>query len=127
MTDAEEAEVAAFFAAKAERSIETACARVFLGGETAFKLKRRVELGYLDYSTLDLRYWALDRELRFNRAAASDIYRAIRKVTRAAGGGLELDGEGAVVEYALEMRRFDEGAVLAAQPWAVDGKLADAL
>lgn len=127
MTDAEEAEVTAFFARKADRSIETACARVFLAGETAFKVKRRVELGYLDYSTLDLRYWALDRELRFNRAAASDIYRAIRKVTRAPGGGLELDGAGEVVEYALEMRRFDEGAVLAAQPWAVDGQLADAL
>lgn len=127
MTDAEEAEVTAFFAASADRSIETACARVFLAGETAFKLKRRVELGYLDYSTLDLRYWALERELRFNRAAASDIYRSIRKVTRASGGGLEIDGAGQVVEYALEMRRFDEGAVLAAQPWAVDGKLADAL
>ena len=127
MTDAEEAEVTAFFAGRAERSIETACARIFLAGDTAFKVKRRVELGYLDYSTLDLRYWALDRELRFNRAAASDIYRAIRKVTRARAGGLELDGDGEVVEYALEMRRFDESYVLAARPWAVDGKLADAL
>ncbi|MDF2901937.1 MAG: hypothetical protein K0Q62_1996 [Phenylobacterium sp.] len=127
MTDAEEAEVTAWFGEQAERAIETACARVFLAGDTAFKVKRRVELGYLDYSTLDLRHWALERELRFNRAATSDIYRAVRKVTRAAGGGLELDGAGAVVEFALEMRRFDESFVLAARPWAVDGALADAM
>jgi len=127
MTDPEEAEVAAWFAAAADRSIETACARVFLTGEPAFKVKRRVELGYLDYSTLELRRWALERELAFNRAAAPDIYRAVRRLTRAADGGLELDGEGPEVEFVLEMRRFDEHAVLAAQPWAVDGPLADAL
>ncbi|MBR7620939.1 AAA family ATPase [Phenylobacterium sp. 20VBR1] len=127
MTDPQEAEVAAWFEAKADRAIETACARVYLAGEQAFKVKRRVELGYLDYSTLDLRHWALERELSFNRAAASDIYRAVRKVTRTSDGGLELDGAGETVEFALEMRRFDEHAVLAAQPWAVDGQLADAL
>jgi aminoglycoside phosphotransferase family enzyme/predicted kinase len=127
MTDPEEAEVAAWFAASADRTIETACARVFLTGEQAFKVKRRVELGYLDYSTLELRRWALERELDFNRAAASDIYRAVRRLTRRPDGGLELDGPGPVVEHVLEMRRFDEHAVLAARPWAVDGALADAL
>jgi aminoglycoside phosphotransferase family enzyme/predicted kinase len=125
--DAEEAEVAAWFGEAAERTIETACARVFLTGDTAFKVKRRVELGYLDYSTLDLRHWALERELRFNRAATSDIYRAVRTVTRASSGGLELDGAGEVVEFVLEMRRFDESFVLSARPWAVDGPLAEAM
>ena len=127
MTDSQEAEVADWFAGQAQTTIETACARVYLAGERAFKVKRHVDLGYLDYSTLDLRHWALERELRFNRAAASDIYRAVRRVTRAAQGGLDLDGPGEVVEYVLEMRRFDETAVLAAQPWTVDGPLADAL
>lgn len=127
MTDQEEAEVAAWLGGQAERSIETACARVFLAGERAFKVKRRVELGYLDYSTLELRRWALERELAFNRAAAPDIYRTVRRITRGPDGRLQLDGAGEVVEFVLEMRRFDEHAVLAAQPWAVDGPLADAL
>ena len=127
MTDSQEAEVAEWFAAQAQTTIETACARVYLAGDQAFKVKRHLDLGYLDYSTLDLRHWALERELRFNRAAASDIYRAVRRVTRSNRGGLDLDGPGEVVEYVLEMRRFDETAVLAAQPWAVDGPLADAL
>jgi len=127
LIDPEEAEVAAWFGETADKSIETACARVFLAGGTAFKIKRRLDLGYLDYSSLDLRLWALERELRFNRAASSDIYRAVRKVTRGTGGGLELDGPGPVVEHVLEMRRFDETAVLSAQPWAVTGPLAEAL
>jgi aminoglycoside phosphotransferase family enzyme/predicted kinase len=127
VTDPEEAEVDRWFAGQAEKTIETACARVYLAGGTAWKVKRRVELGYLDYSTLTLRDWALQRELRFNRAAASDIYRAVRAVTRTPSGGLELDGLGPVVEHALEMRRFDEGSVLSARPWAVDGPLADSL
>ncbi|MES2342912.1 MAG: AAA family ATPase [Pseudomonadota bacterium] len=127
MTDGREAEVAAWFEGRSERAIETACARVYLAGDQAFKVKRHVDLGYLDYSTLDLRHWALERELSFNRAAASDIYRAVRRVSRAGDGGLELDGPGETVEFALEMRRFDEHAVLSAQPWAVDGPLADAL
>ncbi len=127
MTDAEEAAVVDWFEGRSEKKIETGCAWVFLAGDTAFKVKKRVDLGFLDYSTLDLRLWALERELRFNRAASSDIYRAVRQVTRAAGGGLELDGAGEVVEYALEMRRFDESFVLSARPWAVDGRLAEAL
>ncbi|WP_374578339.1 AAA family ATPase [Phenylobacterium sp.] len=127
MTDAEEAEVVAWLEGQAERKIETGCAWVFLAGDTAFKVKKRVDLGFLDYSTLERRLWALERELRFNRAATSDIYRAVRRITRTGSGRLELDGDGASVEYALEMRRFDEGAVLAAQPWAVDGELAEAL
>jgi aminoglycoside phosphotransferase family enzyme/predicted kinase len=122
-----EAEVTAWFAARADRSIETACARVFLSGDAAFKVKRQIELSYVDFSTPAKRLWALERELAFNKAAAPDVYRAIRKVTRTTSGGLEFDGEGQTVEYALEMRRFDDGNVLATRPEAVDGAMADRL
>lgn len=124
----EEAEVAAWFAQRAETPvIETACARVYLAGGTAFKVKRRVDLGYLDFTTLDQRRWALERELAFNQATAGDIYRGVRRVTRAADGRLELEGFGVTVEYALEMRRFDETRVLSACPERVDAELAEAL
>ncbi|MDQ0463450.1 aminoglycoside phosphotransferase family enzyme/predicted kinase [Caulobacter ginsengisoli] len=122
-----EAQIAAWFAGVAERVIETSCARVYLAGELAWKIKRPVNFGFLDYSTGEKRFWALQRELSFNRAAAPDIYRRVVALTRAVGGGLELDGPGEVVEHALEMRRFDETAVLAEQPWTVDGTLAETL
>jgi aminoglycoside phosphotransferase family enzyme/predicted kinase len=125
--EAREAEVAAYFQARAEKVIETNIARVYLEGERAWKVKRPVSLGYLDYATAELRHWALDRELAYNRAAAPDIYRAVRRVTRQADGGLAIDGTGETVEHVLEMRRFDDTAVLAMQPWAVDGELAESL
>src|SRR5690348_18204007 len=105
---AEEAELVDWLKARAERAIETACARVFLAGEVAWKVKRNRDLGYADFSTLERRKWALDRELEFNRAAAPDIYRRVRAITREAAGALSWDGAGEAVEYALEMRRFDD-------------------
>jgi len=124
---AREQEVAAWLGTRADQTIETSCARVFLVGESAFKVKRPVDFGFLDYSTLELRRWSLQRELSFNRAAAPDIYRAVRQLTRTADGGIEIDGAGEVVEYLLEMRRFDGESVLASQPWAIDDALEDSL
>jgi uncharacterized protein len=124
---ASEDDVMAWLAARAERRIDTACAHVFLGAEAAWKMKRHADLGYADFSTLERRKWALDRELEFNKAAAPDIYRAVRSITREADGTLKLDGAGEPAEFVLEMRRFDETQVLAAQPEAVDGALAERL
>lgn len=98
--------------AEAERVIETHCAVVFLSGGRARKLKKPVDLGYLDFSTLEQRRWAIGRELAFNRETAPDVYLAVAEV------------EG---EPVLEMRRFDEASVLARAPERVDGELAETL
>ncbi len=127
MSRGQETEIAAWLAARSERTIETACARVFLAGAVAWKLKRNVDLGYVDFSTREKRKWALDRELDFNRTAAPDIYRSVRAITREADGSLAWDGSGKTLEYALEMRRFDDAAVLSANPGVIDGEMADAL
>jgi hypothetical protein len=123
----QEAEITAWLATQSERSIDTACAHVFLAGDVAWKLKRNVDLGYVDFSTREKRKWALDRELEFNRTAAPDIYRAVRTITREADGALAWDGEGRALEYALEMRRFDDSAVLSADPGVIDGEMAEML
>ena len=127
MTEPVEGELLAWLGGRCERVIETACAHVFLAEGLAYKLKRHVDLGYVDFSTPERRLWALRRELEFNRTAAPDIYRALRRITRQPDGGLALDGDGETVEYLLEMRRFDDGAVLAANPAAIDGGMAEAL
>jgi aminoglycoside phosphotransferase family enzyme/predicted kinase len=119
-------EVHDWLAARAERVIETSCAWVFLEGQRALKVKQPVDFGFLDFSTLQKRHWALERELRFNRATAPDIYRAVRRITRGAVG-LEVDGAGETLEYALEMRRFDPDAVLSQRPDAVDPTMAETL
>ena len=122
--------VAAWLADQAEQIIETSCARVFLADDLAWKIKRPVDFGFLDFSTREKRKRAIERELELNRGFAVDapgeIYRAVRKVTRQ-DGGLRLDGEGEAVEWLLEMRRFDPAAVLSERPEAVDVGLAEAI
>ena len=68
----------------------------------------------------------LSKAVAFNRAAAPDIYRAVHPISQA-GGHYLLDKPGEAIEYALEMRRFDDMAVLSHQPWAVNAELADTL
>ena len=127
MSGSQEAELVAWLKERSDRAIETACARIFLAGDAAWKLKRNVDLGYVDFSTAERRKWALDRELDFNQATAPDIYRRVRTITREPGGGFAWEGPGEAVEYALEMRRFDDSKVLSNDPGGIDGEMADAL
>ena len=76
----------------------------------ALKVKRAVRFPFLDYSTLDKRKAACETELAINRRTAPDIYRRVVAITREADGRLALDGRGEPVEWAVEMRRFDESA-----------------
>jgi aminoglycoside phosphotransferase family enzyme/predicted kinase len=121
------AEVSGWLERQAEQVIETALARVFLTKGAVFKQKKAVRFDYVDFSTAEKRHAALDRELAFNRAAAPDIYRAVRRVTRRADGGLEFDGPGEALDRVLEMRRFPQEAVLSHTPDAMDGEMAEAL
>ena len=127
MTRALEAEIVAWLAPLSEATIDTACAHVFLAPDRALKLKRHDDLGYVDFTTPERRLWALQRELEFNRPTAPDIYRAVRRITRQADGSLAIDGDGEAVDHVLEMRRFDETAVLSACPERVTGDLAETL
>ena len=109
--------------------IDTHAASVFLAGDRAFKVKRAVRFPFLDYSTLEKRKGACEAELEVNRAFAPDIYLRVVPITRAADGRLALDGDGTPVEWAVEMRRFDEKATLdhLADAGLIDAVLADAL
>lgn len=91
--------------------IQTHAAIVFLVGDRAFKMKRAVDLGYLDFTTLDARHAVLVRELELNRRTAPRHYLRLVAVTREADG-LALDGQGVPVEWLLEMRRFPDGSLL---------------
>lgn len=94
------------------RRIDTHAASVFLSGQRAWKLKRPVKLGYLDFSTAAKRRAALEAELRLNRRTAPDLYLAVHAITCAPDGTLGIDGEDVIVDWLLEMRRFPDGALL---------------
>ena len=94
------------------KRVDTHAAVLFLGDERVLKVKRAVRFAFLDFSTLDKRKAACAAEIEVNRAYAPDIYRRVVPITRDAAGELALDGEGTPVEWAVEMRRFDETQAL---------------
>src|SRR3974390_2084882 len=92
--------------------IDTHAASVFLEGTRALKIKRAVRFPFLDYSTLAKRKAACDEELEVNRAFAPEIYRGVLPITQEKDGRLAIAGAGEPVEWAVEMRRFDETQTL---------------
>lgn len=126
LEDAGLADVSAWLAAQADHVIETHIGQVFLIGDHAFKLKKAVNFGYLDFSTRKQRAWAIERELTLNRRTAPDIYQAVQWVTRQ-DGRLALDGPGERLEAVLKMRRFDPDAVLSNRPQMVQSDFAEDL
>ncbi len=92
--------------------IETHIARVFLAGEEAYKLRKRVHLRFVDFSTLLSRHSAAVREMELNQPHAPHLYLDLVPIVRAPEGHLQLGGKGAPVEWAVRMRRFPQEAVL---------------
>ncbi|KIM00189.1 hypothetical protein CCC_02977 [Paramagnetospirillum magnetotacticum MS-1] len=88
--------------------IDTHISTLFLAADRVFKLKKPVCLPFLDFTSLAARQKACEAELEINRRASPELYLGLRRLTRKAGGGLELDGPGEVVDWAVEMRRFDQ-------------------
>jgi aminoglycoside phosphotransferase family enzyme/predicted kinase len=84
--------------------IETHCSWVFLTGEFAYKIKKPVNFGFLDFSTLEKRRHCCREELRLNRRLAPELYLDVVPI---AGSPPRVGGPGAPVEYAVKMRQFD--------------------
>ncbi|WP_371818057.1 AAA family ATPase [Bradyrhizobium sp. CCBAU 53421] len=93
------------------KRIDTHCSIVFLEPSRVLKIKRAVKLPYLDFSTLEKRRRACEDEIAINKRHAPAIYRRVIPITRGRDG-LAVGGPGPVVEWAVEMARFDENETL---------------
>ena len=91
--------------------IHTHCSVIFLAGERAYKLKRAVKFPFLDYSTLDLRQTACEKEVVLNRRTAPEIYLGTCPIVETPDGGLALDGVGRPVEWVVVMQRFSQSGL----------------
>src|SRR5262249_4556569 len=113
----------------AVKRVDTHAGVVILAGERALKLKRAVQFPFLDYSTLAKRKAACEAEIEVKRPYAPQLYRGVVAITREVDGRLALNGRGAPVEYAVEMRRFDETQTLdrLADAGRIDAALADGI
>lgn len=93
------------------RVVETHISWVMLTGEYAYKIKKAVDFGFLDYSTLEKRKFFCEEELRLNSRFAPDLYLDVVAIC-GADGSLKIGGDGEVVEYAVRMRQFPQAAQL---------------
>jgi aminoglycoside phosphotransferase family enzyme/predicted kinase len=90
--------------------IETHISWVLLAGDTAWKIKKPIKLPFVDYGTLELRRRFCEEELRLNSRLAPTLYLGLTIITGTSSAPV-LDGSGAVLEYAVRMRRFPPGAL----------------
>ncbi|OGT07582.1 MAG: aminoglycoside phosphotransferase [Gallionellales bacterium RIFCSPHIGHO2_02_FULL_57_16] len=90
---------------------ETHISWVLLTGDYAYKLKKPVNLGFLDFSTLALRQQACADEVRLNRRLAPDYYLGVVAITGSAAAP-RINGQGEAFEYAVKMRQFPPDATL---------------
>ena len=85
--------------------IETHISFVLLVGDEAFKIKKAVDLGFVDFRSLARRRFFCDEELRLNLRLASVLYLDVVPVTGDAAAP-RLGGEGEAIEWAVRMRAF---------------------
>lgn len=91
-------------AAKTVRVLETHISWVLLAGRYAYKIKKALDLGFLDFTTLAARHRCCEEEIRLNRRLAAHLYLDVVSI----GGSLEAPqlGKSPAIEYAVRMRRF---------------------
>jgi len=104
--------------------IQTHISYVFLTGSYVYKVKKAVNLGFLDFTLLDRRRHFCQEEIRLNQRGAPGIYLECLPVS-ATQNDFCLDGPGAPVEYAVKMRQFPQERLF--NNLLVSGQLADSL
>ncbi len=96
------------------RLIQTHTSWVFLTGKFAYKIKKSVFFGFLDYTTLDARKFFCDEELRLNRRLSPEIYLEVVPITElppSSGykpGRIGLGGKGKIIDYAVKMKELPQ-------------------
>jgi hypothetical protein len=85
--------------------IETHISFVLVAGDTAYKIKKAVNLGFVDFTTLALRRFYCDEELRLNRRLAPALYLEVVPITGSPEQPV-LGGHGPAIDWAVKMRAF---------------------
>ncbi|MBN2330435.1 MAG: hypothetical protein JXC85_01345 [Candidatus Aenigmarchaeota archaeon] len=89
------------------KMIQTHISWVFLTGEYAYKMKKPVDFGFLDFTTLEKRKRYCDLELELNKPLSPEIYLEVLPVTND-DGKIRIGGKGKVVDYVLKMRQLPQ-------------------
>ncbi len=91
--------------------VQTQISYVFLAGEYVYKIKKPVDMGFLNYSTLEKRLYYCRKELELNRRLCKDAYLSVEPITKERGRYV-IGGKGEAKEYAVKMRRLPQDAMM---------------
>jgi len=92
---------------------ETHISAVFLTGTWVYKMKKPVDFGFLDFTTIEKRLEFCRREVLLNQRLSHGVYEGVVSICRGKDGRLRLGDSGDVVEYAVRMRQLPEETNLA--------------
>jgi aminoglycoside phosphotransferase family enzyme len=87
--------------------IETHISLLFLTGNHVYKLKKPVDFGFLDFTSLEKRRYFCEQEVSLNRRLSPTIYLGVIRITKE-GNQIYLEGKGKPVEYAVKMKQIPE-------------------
>ena len=90
---------------------QTHISAVFLAGPFAYKVKKPVNLGFLDFTTLEKRRHFCEEEVRLNRRLAAPVYLGVVPVVKNERG-LQFEEKGEIVEWAVKMQRLPDEATI---------------
>jgi uncharacterized protein len=91
--------------------MQTHVSYVLLTGEYVYKIKKPVNFGFLDYSTLEKRQHFCNEEMRLNQRGAKELYLEVVSISQQ-GNSYHLGTDGEIVEYAVKMVQFPQTALL---------------
>jgi aminoglycoside phosphotransferase family enzyme len=91
-------------------SIQTHISYVFLTNKFVYKVKKPVNFGFLDFSSLEKRQFFCEQELMINRRLCEDMYLEVAPINKASS--IKIKGEGKTVEYALKMKRMPQHRIM---------------
>ncbi len=105
--------------------VQTHISFVFLTENFVYKVKKAVDLGFLDFTTLEKRRFFCVKELELNRRLCGDMYLEVVPINRS--NVIKIKGEGETVEYAVKMKRMPQETMLSKllEEKKVDNKLVD--
>ena len=93
------------------KMLQTHISYVFLTGRFAYKIKKPVNFGFLDFTTLDKRKFYCEEEVRLNRRLCGDMYLGVFPIT-SFKGSIKVNGPGNIVEYTVKMRELPQEALM---------------
>ncbi|NCJ07985.1 AAA family ATPase [Synechococcales cyanobacterium C] len=92
--------------------LQTHISYVLLTGEYAYKIKKPANFGFLDFSTLTQRHHFCEEEVRLNQRLSPSLYVGVVPLYQYTAEGYGWQGIGEPVEYAVQMRQFDQSQLL---------------